>query len=70
MYIFFDVVNFDVLEFKGKKKFIYISFVFFLFLINIFFFLVIVGFFVALIFMNKVFEKVIKLILVDVSFNN
>lgn len=69
MYIFFDVVNFDVLEFKGKKN-LFIYRLFFLFLINIFFFLVIVGFFVALIFMNKVFEKVIKLILVDVSFNN
>lgn len=69
MYIFFDVVNFDVLEFKGKKN-LFIYCLIFLFLINIFFFLVIVGFFVALIFMNKVFEKVIKLILVDVSFNN
>lgn len=68
MYIFFDIVNFDVLEFKGEKFYLYI--VCFLFLINIFFFLVIVGFFVVLIFMNKVFEKVIKLILVDVSFNN
>lgn len=70
MYTSFDVVNFDVLEFKGKKKLIHTSFVFFLLLINISFFLVTAGSFVALTLMNKAPEKVTKPIPVDVSFNN
>lgn len=69
MYTSFDVVNFDVLEFKGKKN-LFIHRLFFLLLINISFFLVTAGSFVALTLMNKAPEKVTKPIPVDVSFNN
>lgn len=65
----FDVVNFDVLEFKGEKN-LFIHRLFFLLLINISFFLVTAGSFVALTLMNKAPEKVTKPIPVDVSFNN
>lgn len=69
MYTSFDIVNFDVLKFKGKKTYSYIV-CFFLLLINISFFLVTAGSFVALTLMNKAPEKVTKPIPVDVSFNN
>lgn len=68
MYTSFDVVNFDVLEFKGEKSSYIVCF--FLLLINISFFLVTAGSFVALTLMNKAPEKVTKPIPVDVSFNN
>lgn len=68
MYTSFDVVNFDVLEFKGEKN-LFIHRLFLL-LINISFFLVTAGSFVALTLMNKAPEKVTKPIPVDVSFNN
>lgn len=70
MYSSFDAVNFDVLEFKGKKNLFIHRLFFFLLLINISFFLVTAGSFVALTLMNKAPEKVTKPIPVDVSFNN